>query len=500
MNNYQHKKGNPLFAVLIVFLLGFFLINDLGIRYIYAYALLGVVFVVGILVSGIWRPGKKLRQTCVEVWNRITPIKGCFLLLVTATTVLSFLPHANIGHLVISLTISMLVFTAYFVFMEPSEKGVRRAFAAIQVMSILFALYIMAVMLWPDFYWDNIYPYLGDYVQEQADKLLPMGYGVPVGGSSTYTDYLMSIAILVNVADVFMEGAPRSRKRFAFLVASSALYGSAILLMGRRSEVLSLGAAGLMMLLLHASPRGKGDTLRKFGALALIVLLMIIILTPFAVGGYMHRYSKLIDSIIPESIVSLMEKDPMETMQPSTEMTDEPTDATQPSTEMTDEPTATDAPTEPPKPEKPKPTANQLTSGRLDLWKKALELFREKPVFGIGWEQFMNHNTYEHDVHNTYLQWLCETGIVGFVLLMVPTAGMYLITLRRTIRYRRKGCTVPYGIRRMNFVSLGMQTFLLAVNLIDPAYYHLNYFCFLALVIGLEDAAGRLEAESVARS
>lgn len=484
MKNNQEKKVNPLFAVLIVFLLGFFLINDLGIRYIFAYALLGVVFVAGILVSGIWRPGKKLTQTFTELWNRMTPIKGCFLFLVTATTVLSFLPHANIGHLVISLTISMLVFTAYFVFMEPSEKGVSRAFAAIHVMSILFAMYIMAVMLWPDFYWENIYPHLGNYVQEQADKLLPMGYGVPVGGSSTYTDYLMSIAILVNVADLFMEGAPRSRKRFVFLVASSALYGSAILLMGRRSEVLSLGAAGLMMLLLHVSPRGKGNTLRKFGSLALIVLLMIVILMPFAQGGYMHRYSKLIDAVLPESIVSLMNKDSDDVTQPSVENTEVPTDA----------------PTEPVKPEKPKPTANQLTSGRLDLWKKALELFRVNPVFGIGWEQFMNHNTYEHDVHNTYLQWLCEAGIVGFVLLMVPTAGMYLITLRRTIRYRRKGCTVPYGIRRMNFVSLGMQTFLLAVNLIDPAYYHLNYFCFLALVIGLEDAAGRLEAESVARS
>lgn len=232
------------------------------------------------------------------------------------------------------------------------------------------------------------------------------------------------------------------------------------------------------------------------------------ILTPFALGGYMHRYSKLIDAIIPESIVSLMNKNAEDVTQPSSEETEAPTDASTeaptdaPTETPTDAPTEapTDTPTEPPKPEKPKPTANQLTSGRLDLWKKALELFSEKPAFGIGWEQFMNHNTYEHDVHNTYLQWLCEAGIVGFVLLMVPTAGMYLITLRRTIRYRRKGCTVPYGIRRMNFVSLGMQTFLLAVNLIDPAYYHLNYFCFLALVIGLEDAAGRLEAESVARS
>ena len=145
-------------------------------------------------------------------------------------------------------------------------------------------------------------------------------------------------------------------------------------------------------------------------------------------------------------------------------------------------------------------TANQLTSGRTELWEKAWELFKEKPIFGIGWEQFMNNNTFNHEVHNTYLQWLCESGVVGFVLLMTPTMFMYAMTFKRTIRYRKKDRAVPYAVKQMNFVSLGMQTFLLAVNLVDPAYYHLNYFCFYALVIGLDDTAARLEKETTAGS
>ena len=446
MKKLLEKKINPLFAVLVVFLLGFFLLGDFDIRYIYAYAVLGVLLVVGVVLSGVWRPGKGLKQTAQAIWNKVTPLKACFLFLAFVTALFTVLPNSNICHLVISLTISMLVFTAYLLFMEPTERGIRRAFVAIHVISLLFVAYIMLVKLCPEFYWNNIYPYLSEMVQEQADKLLPMGYGVPVGGSSTYTDYLMAIALLVNVGEIFIEGAPKSRKRFAFIIVSSALYASAILLMGRRSEVLALGAAGVMILLLHAKPSDKEDALRRWGAILGILLVTVIILIPFVKGGDMDRYDAFFGEEITEQ------------------------------------------------------TANQLTSGRTELWEKAWELFKEKPIFGIGWEQFMNNNTFNHEVHNTYLQWLCESGVVGFVLLMTPTMFMYAMTFKRTIRYRKKDRAVSYAVKQMNFVSLGMQTFLLAVNLVDPAYYHLNYFCFYALVIGLDDTAARLEKETTAGS
>ena len=116
-------------------------------------------------------------------------------------------------------------------------------------------------------------------------------------------------------------------------------------------------------------------------------------------------------------------------------------------------------------------------------------------MFGIGWEQFMNNNTYEHEVHNTYLQWLCETGVIGFVLIMIPLLYMYLTTLFRTVRIRRKGAALPYGLKEMNFVSLGMQSFFWALNLIDPSFYHQNFFCFFSFTIILEDASRRMEKQ-----
>lgn len=469
MKKNPEKKINPLFAVLMIFMLGYFLICDLDIRYIYIYAILGFFLMLNIVTSGIWRSGVKIKEAVATTWQRITPIKAWFFFQVAVVTILSLLPSSNRTHLTISLTISMLIFAAYLLFMEPGKKGISVAFLAIHVMSILFCFFIIAVKLWPDFYWDNIYPFLSPLSQEQADWMIPQGYGVPLGGSSTYTDYVMSIALLVNMGDIFIEGAPKSWKRFVFIVLSSVLYVTAILLMGRRSEVLAGGAAGLVMLLLHIRSSGKNDCLRRLTTIITIILVSVLVMTPFVKGGYLDRYVTVVEEVFPGLEISV---------DTSTE-SDMNVSVEEPVQEI---------------------TPNQLTSGRIDLWKTAWGLFREKPVFGIGWEQFMNYNTYEHEVHNTYLQWLCEAGVVGFVLLMTPTMFMYAMTFKRTLRYRRKDRAVSYAIKQMNFVSLGMQTFLLAVNLIDPAFYHLNYFCFYALVIGLEDAAGRLEEGTDTRS
>ncbi len=59
-------------------------------------------------------------------------------------------------------------------------------------------------------------------------------------------------------------------------------------------------------------------------------------------------------------------------------------------------------------------------SGRINLWKKGLDLFMKNPIIGIGINNFRyyNINVYggSHYLHNTYLQVLVETGVVGFVI------------------------------------------------------------------------------------
>lgn len=61
---------------------------------------------------------------------------------------------------------------------------------------------------------------------------------------------------------------------------------------------------------------------------------------------------------------------------------------------------------------------SDFTSDRSTLWLNAINLFKQNPLFGIGLGQFfiVNHI----DVHNMYLQCLCEQGIIGLLLFILP--------------------------------------------------------------------------------
>lgn len=106
--------------------------------------------------------------------------------------------------------------------------------------------------------------------------------------------------------------------------------------------------------------------------------------------------------------------------------------------------------------------ANWTVGTRIDLWKKALYLFRQSPVFGVGFGRFndINYNvnnygytftrldefvgvprvfyTYHASnfdfnsahAHNSYLQFLAETGIIGLCLIIFFWVLCYRIMLK----------------------------------------------------------------------
>lgn len=70
-------------------------------------------------------------------------------------------------------------------------------------------------------------------------------------------------------------------------------------------------------------------------------------------------------------------------------------------------------------------SGGDISMGRYTLWSLAIDQFKVHPIIGIGWGRFYldvslayNGITRYH-VHNTYLQLLCETGVVGFSLYIV---------------------------------------------------------------------------------
>jgi O-antigen ligase len=77
-----------------------------------------------------------------------------------------------------------------------------------------------------------------------------------------------------------------------------------------------------------------------------------------------------------------------------------------------------------------------ITSGRLTLYIRAWEMFMQNPFYGIGWRQFQENSIgflsriRTFNVHNVYLQLLCETGIIGTCLVIFPMGYTFICTIK----------------------------------------------------------------------
>ena len=69
-------------------------------------------------------------------------------------------------------------------------------------------------------------------------------------------------------------------------------------------------------------------------------------------------------------------------------------------------------------------------NGRLTLWETALSLWKRYPIFGAGYNGMYHHSTAVS--HNTYIQILAETGLVGFVLMTVFVCRLLARTHRES--------------------------------------------------------------------
>lgn len=87
--------------------------------------------------------------------------------------------------------------------------------------------------------------------------------------------------------------------------------------------------------------------------------------------------------------------------------------------------------------------SNDEGSGRFDLWGQAINYFMSHPLLGIGAFNFSDYYAFEHNeklyVHNTYLEILAESGIIGFLFyflfLLMLVKKLFMISLHKEQTY-----------------------------------------------------------------
>lgn len=131
------------------------------------------------------------------------------------------------------------------------------------------------------------------------------------------------------------------------------------------------------------------------------------------------------------------------------------------------------------------------STGRFELWKIAYELFLEAPYFGKGYGYFSTNvfnstiGVFFSGVHNDYLQWLCEQGIVGTIFNLASTIFTYLLSLKVMKNIIGNKCESGTDERVAIIWSILFQTFVITYSLTGLPHfdYEINIIYYISMAV-----------------
>lgn len=136
--------------------------------------------------------------------------------------------------------------------------------------------------------------------------------------------------------------------------------------------------------------------------------------------------------------------------------------------------------------------SDSVANGRTLLFTKAIEYFKEEPVFGLGWGGFRHTFNIQRDgiyyeTHNVYLQLLCEVGIIGATFY----ASYFIINLRQGIRALNEARAQKDMISlKQLYFSIYLQVFFLFYGISGNFLYDLTFLLY-SLVVAIPWAVSR---------
>lgn len=420
--------------VTVIFTCTFFVYRDFGVRMLLGYAVLCAILAVHLV-----------RRIGLGQRLQLTPLTVAFLFL-SGAVLLSFLrPDARLDSDTAAYLIAMLIGAAYLVTAQPSERELHWVMRIMWGAFLFFCAFVLFFEVFDELFWVTLGPLLSDTAREYLLKVVPNGYGFNLGGVA-FTDYILFFGLANACGELLTHR--RWNLRCTLAAAAGALALFVILIMGRRGELLA--ALAMCCIFFVALGRGKHKVYRLLilvGMAAGAVALVFLCLPLLRQVDFLRRYVTTLDNLL---------------------------------------------------------AGKDISAGRFDLYALAIEQFLRHPLFGIGWGRFADlvtpvfkelHGDTVADVHNIYLQFLCETGIVGAILLVTPMAYIYIQTFRQTARIRPlRGSSREIDLAiRLNGVSLALQSFFLTLGMLDPCFTKYVFWSFYALAVMFSSTALRLE-------
>lgn len=135
---------------------------------------------------------------------------------------------------------------------------------------------------------------------------------------------------------------------------------------------------------------------------------------------------------------------------------------------------------------------NDITNKRYEmLWLPAIKLFLDSPIFGIGWGNFKYsftkyyiYTANQNNTHNVYLQLLCETGIIGFVITMSAMLVSAISIGRILTKWRKNKIYISKKQLSTLGIALAMQLYFFLYSFSgNPLYDIQSYYPYMIGVI-----------------
>ena len=128
-----------------------------------------------------------------------------------------------------------------------------------------------------------------------------------------------------------------------------------------------------------------------------------------------------------------------------------------------------------------------ITNGRILIYQNAIDLWKGNKLFGIGWGNFkyMVNDTLWYsgfDVHNCYLQILCETGLIGATIFCVLT----VISVFRFVKCVKKAklCEDKFSYK-LSIIVAYIQMFFIIYSFTEPILYEYTDYIIYFISINI---------------
>ncbi len=328
----------------------------------------------------------------------------------------------------------MLVMMFYSMTSIPNKAILERCKLLIWIVADVFAVIVIISRFEPNLYFSTIGRIVASDVRIKSEESMLRGYSCAIGGSHTYCNYVFMLAGFFAFSDII-----KGKSRFIVSFLHIAFYIVASFLTGRRGEVIAFVGSLLVVISII---RPSKEIMKRFICFAIVMVIAIVL------------FWKVIEdsAIFTRMRVTLSRAE----------------------------------------------DGLDITTGRLDIWETAIAIFKEHPIVGIGWGGFAYYVPEGHEnvsnVHNIYLQFLAETGVVGTTLIMLGMINLLINTiilindLRSQLRYKY--------ILSIMAISLGCQVYFIVLGFVDPCFTKTYYWCFVLIEIMLNRYANYMYIEA----